>query len=218
MLFLHWFASFTKALVSLEITWPAKGSRALCAFHSALGGLCCSIVVISWLLSPAPMHCQATSAPKPSLTALALQSTALFTYWPPSLRSTLVSCLVCLSPEPSPTFTTQHSLLSHRPTCSLLLLVLSQVLTPCSAPLVPVLGHIVPVFANFHSCQIFLCQVPPSPSWTTAGPCFGQPPKKTLFWEPIVLHSGNMPKPLQTASYQFRFYCLDVSPLLSHCC
>ena len=30
-----------------------------------------------------------------------------------------------------------------RPTCLLLLLVLFQALTPCSAPLVPVLGHIV---------------------------------------------------------------------------
>ena len=55
------------------------------------------------------------------------------------------------------------------------------VLTPCSAPLVPVLGHIVPVFTNLHSCQIFLCQVPPSPLQTSAGPCFRQPPKRHCF-------------------------------------
>lgn len=141
-----------------------------------------------------------------------------FTHWPAPLCSTLVSCLVSL-PEPPPTFMTQHSPLSYRPTCSLLLLVISQVLTLCGAPLAPVLGHIVPVLTNFHSCQIFLCQVPPSPSQNSAGPCFGQAPKKTWLWEPIVLHPGNMSKPFQTASHQFCFYCsLDVSPLLSHCC
>ena len=79
LLFLHWFASLTKALVSLEIARPAKGSRALFAFHLALGSLRSSAVVIFWLLSPAPMHCQASSAPKPSLTALALQGTTLLT-------------------------------------------------------------------------------------------------------------------------------------------
>ena len=105
---------------------------------------------------------------------------------------THMSCLVSLSPEPPPTFMAQHSLLSYRSTCSLLLLVLFQALTPCSAPLLPVLGHIVQVLTNFHSCQIFLCQVPSSPLRTSAGQCFGQPSKKTLLWEPIVLHPGNM--------------------------
>ena len=111
---------------------------------------------------------------------------------------------------------TQHSLLSHRPTCSLLLLVLSQVLTACSTPLVPILCHFVSVLTNFHRCQIFLCQIPPSPSLrTSAGLCLGQPPKKTLFCNPIVLHPGNRSKPLQTTFHQFRFYCrfYDVSPI-----
>ena len=96
-----------------------------------------------------------TSAPKPSPTAFALQGTILFTHWSPSLHSTLALCLVSLSPEPPSTFTAQYSLLSYsyRSTCSLLL-----VLVRCSAPLVPVLGHIVPVLTNFHSCQIFLCR------------------------------------------------------------
>ena len=89
-------------------------------------------------------------------------------------RATCVVPCLSLSPQPLPTFMAQHSLLSYRPTCLLLLLVLSQVLTSCSTPLVPVLGHIIPVLTNFHSCQIFLCQVPTSPSWTFAGPCLGQ--------------------------------------------
>ena len=170
---MHWFASLMEALVS-------KDSRALFAFHSALGGLGCSTVVIFWLLSPAAMHYRTTSALKLPPRALALQCIVLYTHWPPSLCSTLVLCLVSLSPELLPTFTTQHSLLSYWPTCSLLLLVLSQVLTSCSTPLVPVLGHIIPVLTNLHSCQIFLCQVPTSSSWTSAGLCLGQLPKKTL--------------------------------------
>ena len=180
-----------------------------------------SRIVIFWLLlSPVSRYCQATSAPKPPSADFTLQGTVVFIYWPLPLCNTFVSCLVPLPPEPPSTFMTQHILLSSRPSYMYLLclLVLYQVMIPCNVPLLPVLGHTVPVITNFHSCQIFLYQIPPSSSWTSTGPCLRQPPKKTLLGEPIVLHPGKVSEPFQTASHQLCLYRLNISPLLSHCC
>ena len=115
-------------------------------------------------LSPTPVHRQPTSATEPLHTLFALHSTLLLTHWPSPLCSTLVTCLVTFSPEPPPTHTTQHVLLSSRLSSLLSCLVLCQVLTPGTPPLPSVLCHIIPVFTNLHSLQVLLHQVPPPSS------------------------------------------------------